>query len=143
MKTLRTLFRNDAGATVVEFGLLLPVILTGFLGVLQVGIAMLAYNGMRNVTAEASRYALVEYQNSRTMGSWAAIETYAENKAPNNGLTPSKFELKVANAPTQRVSGAIELTMTATYQVTSVLPFLGLKDFETKYSRPLFLIDES
>lgn len=142
MRTLHKLRQDDRGATIIEFGLLLPVILGTFLGVVQIGMSMLAHNSLRNATAEASRYALVEYQNSNVID-YTTIENAVKTEAPNNGLVASKLTVKVTKPATQRVSGAIELQIATSYKTTSVLPFFGLDDYDTTYSRPLFLIDES
>lgn len=141
MTGLRRLSRDETGATVVEFGLLLPVILGGFLGVLQVGIGTLAYNSLRNVSAETSRYALVKYQNNNKV-SYENIENKGIAFAPTAGLDPAKFTIDVTKPATQRVDGATELQIEVTYQVQSVLPFLGINDFTASYTRPLFLIDD-
>lgn len=139
----RHLARDQRGTAVIEFGLLLPVILGTFLGVLQIGISMFAYNSLRNVTAEASRYALVEYQNNREMADWSVLRDRIITIAPGSGLSPSRMTVTVGEAAIQRVSGAIELQISVTYQVQSVLPFLGINEIETNYTRPVFLIDES
>ena len=141
MKNFRHLRQDETGATIVEFGLLLPVILGTFLGVLQVGLLMLAHNSLRNVTAETSRAVLVEYQNNHQIGE-GAMETIGRNFAPKGGLTPSKFTIDVTQPEVQRVDGAIEKQIAVTYQVTSVVPFLGFNEFTASYTRPLFLIDD-
>lgn len=142
MRAMQKLHHDDRGATVVEFGLLLPVILGTFMGVVQIGVSMLAHNSLRNATAEASRYALVEYQNSNEV-SYATIAAKVKTEAPKNGLVASKLTVTVSKPATQRVDGAIELQIAAKYKTTSVLQFLGLDDYDTSYTRPLFLIDES
>jgi len=143
MMRLLRLVRDDRGTALVEFGLLLPVILGTFLGVLQVGMSMFAYNSLRNVTAEASRFALVEYQNGREMADWTALEDRIEALAPGSGLATDRLNVEVERAATQRVTGAIELRIDVSYRVQSLLPFLGISDFETNYTRPVFLIEDA
>ncbi len=139
----RHLAWDERGTAVIEFGLLLPVIFGTFLGVLQIGISMFAYNSLRNVTAEASRYALVEYQNNRQMADWSVLENRIVAIAPGSGLSPQRLTVDVEKAAIQRVSGAIELKISVTYRVQSVLPFLGIDEIATNYTRPVFLIDEA
>lgn len=143
MSRLARLRRDDSGATIVEFALLLPVIFGTFLGVLQVGLSTFAYNSLRNVTAEASRYALVEYQNGREMDpEFAALDAKINEIAPGYGLETDRLDVDVTRPDVQRVDGAIELQISVTYEVRSLLPFLGQEGFYTNYTRPLFLIDE-
>lgn len=135
------LSRNEDGAAVVEFGLLIPVILGSFLAVLQAGIGMMAYNSLRNLVAETSRYTLVEYQSSNEL-TVEEIELDGKARAPSHGFAPAKFVIDVDQPEVQRIEGAIELTITTKYQVASVLPFLGINAFDVTFSRPIFLIDE-
>jgi hypothetical protein len=137
----RTIAKNEDGATVVEFGLLIPVILGSFLGVLQAGISMMNYNSLRNLSAETSRFALVQYQSSNELTN-EDIEADGTTRAPGHGFDPSRFTIEVTTPATQRIEGATELTITTSYNVVSVLPFLGIDDFTVTFERPLFLIDE-
>ena len=138
---VRSLRDNETGATIVEFGLLLPVILGSFLGVLQGGIGMMTYNSLRNLSAETSRFALVQYQNSNGLAE-AEIESDGKARAADHGLAPSRFSISVTKPTTQRIDGAIELEITTTYRATSVLPFFGIQDFPVSFTRPIFLIDD-
>lgn len=139
---LRKLIPDEDGATIVEFGLLLPVILGSFLGVLQAGIGMLTYNSLRNLSAETSRATLVQYQNSNTM-TLDEVKADAAARAANHGLAPSRFTIEVTEPTTQRIEGALELEITTSYSATSVLPFFGIKDIPISFTRPIFLIDEA
>lgn len=138
---MKPFYRNEDGATIVEFALLLPVILGSFLGVLQAGLSMMTYNSLRNLTAETSRYTLVEYQSSNEL-THEQIEMDGKGRAPGHGLTPARFQIDVTQPDTQRIEGAIELSITTTYKVTSVLPFFGIDAFDISFTRPIFLIDE-
>lgn len=138
---LPRLCRNEDGSAIVEFGLLIPLILGSFLGVLQAGVGMMAYNSLRNLVAETSRYTLVEYQSSNELTT-EEIELDGRARAPSHGFSPAKFVIDVDQPEIQRIEGAIELTITTKYQVASVLPFLGINAFDVTFSRPIFLIDE-
>ncbi|MBY6217700.1 TadE/TadG family type IV pilus assembly protein [Qipengyuania aquimaris] len=138
MKRLRN---DESGATVVEFALLLPVIFGSFLGVLQAGMSMMTYNSLRNLSAETSRYTLVEYQISNEL-THTQIEDDGKARAGSHGLDPTKFTIDVETATTQRIEGATELTLTTTYEVMSVVSFLGVDKFDVSFTRPIFLIDE-
>lgn len=138
---LRRLFRNERGSAMIEFAILAPAILGGFLGVMQVGIGMQAYNAMRNVSADTSRYAIVEYQKENKIAT-TAIETYAENIAAQApyALTWGTFDATVTQPTTQRVSGATEYQIVTTYQIPSVLGFLGINAIPISYTRPIFVL---
>lgn len=139
---LASLKQNRRGATVVEFALLLPVIFGTLLGVLQVGLGMQAYNALRNVSADTSRFAVVEYQKENEIAT-SAIETKAKNiaKASPYFLESARFDAKVKLADTQRVDGAIEYELKATYTTRSVLGFMGLNDVPISFTRPIFVLD--
>ena len=136
-----SLLRNEDGASVVEFALLLPVIFGSFLGVLQAGLGMMTYNSLRNLTAETSRFTLVEYQSSNEI-THEEIEANGVSRAKGHGFAPERFSIDVTEPTTQRIEGAIELEIKTTYKVQSVLPFLGINDFNVSFSRPIFLIDD-
>jgi len=138
---MRMLCLKEDGATVVEFGLLLPVIFGSFLGVLQAGLGMMTYNSLRNLSAETSRYTLVEYQVSNELTT-TQIEEDGKTRAGAHGLDPTKFTIEVEPVATPRIEGAIELAITTTYKVTSVVSFLGVDHFDVSFTRPIFLIDE-
>lgn len=138
---IKRIFRNEDGATVVEFALLIPVIFASFMGVLQAGLSMMTYNSLRNLTAETSRYTLVEYQSSNEI-SLDQIKTDGKNRAAMHGFVPENLVVDVTQPETQRIEGAIELNITAQYKVTSVMAFLGIDHFDVSFSRPIFLIDE-
>ena len=143
MKMKTDFAKNEDGATVVEFGLLIPVILGSFLGVLQAGLGMMTYNSLRNLSAETSRYALVEYQSSNELTP-AQIEANGISRAGDHGFDPDRFEIFVTEPAEelQRIEGATELTIRAQYKTVSVLPFLGINDFVVSFERPIFLIDD-
>ena len=56
------LLADRSGAAAIEFGLLAPAFILLFLGVLQVGFFMQAYNSLRNASADTARQVSVQYQ---------------------------------------------------------------------------------
>ncbi len=141
---VRELHRDRRGAAFVEFALLLPVIFGAFLGVLQVGLGMQAHNALRNISADASRYAVIEYQKENAT-SVDAIETKTCTIATSMpyALEPGRFEVDVIQPATQRVSGAVEFEIETRYSVRSVLPFFGISDIPISFTRPIFVLDSS
>ena len=139
---MHKILKDEDGATIVEFGLLLPVILGSFLGVLQAGIGMLTYNSLRNLTAETSRATLVAYQSNDIM-TLTEVEDDGKGRAGSHGLAPDRFTIEVTKPTEQRTEGALELQITTSYSATSVLPFFGISDVPISFTRPIFLIDEA
>ncbi|QYJ06108.1 TadE/TadG family type IV pilus assembly protein [Qipengyuania flava] len=139
---LRQLVRDTRGATMVEFAILVPVIFGAFLGVLQVGLGMQAYNALRNVSADTSRYAVIEYQKENEI-TIATIQTQAATIATSMpyALESARFTATVTQPGTQRVDGAIEYQIVTTYNVRSVMGFMGFNDVPITFTRPIFLLD--
>ena len=143
-KLFRRLRRSETGAAAIEFGLLGGFMITLLLGVLQVGIAMQSYNALRSISADISRHAVVQYQTGNEMTT-SQLANFGRNLAtgspynlPANGLT----NVTVATAGTQRVTGATEMTLTVSSQVSSILGMVGLHGFTISHARPIFVIDE-
>lgn len=141
-RLLRQLRRDQRGATIVEFAILLPVIFGAILGVLQVGLGMQAYNALRNVSADTSRFATIEYQKENEIAV-GTIEAQAVTIATSSPymLESARFRADVDPATTQRVDGAIELQIVTTYNVRSVMGFMGFNDVPITFTRPIFLLD--
>ena len=139
---LHKLKEDRRGATIVEFALLIPVIFGSFLGVLQVGLGMQAYNALRNVSADTSRYAVIEYQKENKITK-SAIETQAMTiaTAMPYAMERNRFTANVTQPETQRVSGAIEYQIVTSYSVRSVLSFMGIADIPISFTRPIFVLD--
>jgi Flp pilus assembly protein TadG len=136
-------FRQDRnGSVVIEFALIGPALIVALIGVLQVGMAMQSYNAIRSVTAETSRYALVEHQKDNVLTN-AEIQSEAVDIATGAPylLKSSALTITVTDAATQRVSGATEKTVTVTYQVPSFLPLMNFVAPSVNHSRPIFLLD--
>lgn len=140
-RLLHRLARAHGGATTVEFALIGPAIILLMLGVVQIGMAMQAYNALRSVAADTARFAVVEYQRGETPDN-AAIASQAEEiaDAMPYGLNPG-FTAQVVTAGTQRVADAREMTLTLSYTVPTVLPFVEMPPLAISFSRPIFVLD--
>lgn len=139
---LRKFLSDETGSVMIEFAILAPLILGGFLGVMQVGIGMQAYNALRNVSADTSRYALVEYQKDNKIAV-SAIESHAETIAAQApyGLTWGTFDAVVTQPSIQRVTGATEYQIVTTYRIPSVLGILGINGIPISFTRPIFVLN--
>lgn len=135
------LLRRQDGSAVVEFALLGPIFLGLFMGVLQVGIGMQNYNALRGLSGDVARRAVVTYQTG-VRPDTATLETWAENRAAAApyGLRAAQFNAQISSASPQRVTGAIEYTITLTYTVPTLLSVIGVDDIPLTYTRPVFVV---
>lgn len=136
---LRRLRRNSTGAAVIEFGILAPVIVTLFLGILQVGMWMQSYNALRSVASDAGRYTAVQYQKANKISN-IDMATWARNRAINSYLfKDGTISTDVTDAANQQIVGVTQknLTITATYQ--SFMSIVGIEDQTVTFTRPIFV----
>lgn len=137
---LRTLWRDDRGAMVVEFALLAPAFLVMVFGVLYIGMGLQNYNAIRNLSADVARHAMVQQQNGNTL-SISQIRSYALSRARGAPylLNVGRMNAVVTQPTTQRVEGVRELQVVITYEVDNMLAFAGLPAPFLTYTRPVFL----
>ncbi|MFM5906560.1 MAG: TadE family protein [Novosphingobium sp.] len=138
---MKRIFRDNRGATTVEFALLGPIMLTLMMGVMQIGMAMWNYNSLRGVASDVARYAVINYQTNNKLTN-AQIRDYTQSvaiQAPY-GMALENLTITVDNATTQRVSGAKELTLTINYNFPTLLAVIGVGNIPMSFSRPIFLM---
>jgi len=135
-----SLARDCRGGAAIEFGLLAPAFLVMFLGVLQLGFFMQAYNSLRNASADTARDVSVQYQtdNRLTNAQIAQVGVAKASTAPYL-LSSSRLSVSVELATTQRVPAARELTLEFRYQLPTFLGFAGIDGPELTYTRPIFV----
>lgn len=138
---LRRLRRNERGSVAVEFALVGPLLIGMLMGVLQIGIGMQNYNALRGVSADVARYAVINYQTGNRLNT-SQLEEYATGlaTAAPYGLNHDRFMTQISVAPTQRVTGATELTVRLTYNIPTFLGVIGMDDFPVVYTRPVFVL---
>ena len=137
---LLLLARDRRGGAAVEFALLAPAFLLMFIGVLQGGVALHAYNSVRNISSDTARQVSVQYQtdNRLTNSQIAQLGTANATTAPYL-LKADRLTVNVDTAATQRVPNARELTLRIRYQIPSFLSFAGIDGPLVDYSRPIFV----
>lgn len=139
IRALRRLRRDRAGSTIIEFALLAPVIITLFLGILQVGIWMQSYNALRSIAADTGRYTAVQYQKVNYISN-IDMATWARARAVNDYLfDTNRISTDVTDAANQRITGVTEKTLTITYKYESLLGIIGVGDQDVSFSRPIFV----
>jgi len=137
------LARDTHGSALIEFGLLGPVVITLMLGVLQMGMAMQAFNALRGASSDVARFAVVERQKGTALTT-TALTTKARTVAqatPYMLLSGNLTTATVSVATTQRVTGATEYTVQYNYNVPNILQIAGLGTIPLSYSRPIFVIN--
>ena len=128
----------------VEFALLAPVLLVMVFGVLQAAFAVHKYNALRNVSADTARFAVIAHQSGNSL-STSQIRTFAVNHAQGVPylLSGERVNALVSTPEVQRVPGAIEMEITVTYQIDSLLDFAGIEAPFITFTRPIFVTDNS
>ena len=138
---LRQLGQRQDGSVMVEFALLGPALLALFLGVLHFGIGMQNYNALRSISADVARYAVVNYQTDTRLKT-EQLRDYANGIATRSpySLMRSRFDATMISAPTQRVAGATEYTLTLTYKLPTLLTIFNIDEIPISYTRPVFVV---
>lgn len=140
MPKILRLVRDCRGGAAIEFGLLAPAFLVMFLGVLQVGVFMQAYNSLRNASADTARDVSVQYQTDNRLSHTQIAQLAMANATTAPYLLRSnRLEVTVELATTQRVPAATELTLEFRYQLPTFLGFAGIDGPELNYVRPIFV----
>ncbi len=136
------LHTDRRGSIAVEFGLLGPLFIAMLIGVLQVSVAMQAYNAMRNVSADVARETMVQYQtgNRLTQAQISALANSEAITAPYL-LDGDRLVVNVTDAAVQRVGGAHEFTIEMIYTPATILPFMGWASPTMNFTRPIFVVN--
>ncbi len=138
---IKRLLRDHGGAVAIEFAILGPMLITMMFGVLQVGIAMQAYNAMRSAAADVARFAVVERQKGNTISA-TSLTTQAGTiaSATPYALLDANLTHNVVLVATPQVTGTTEYTLTYSYTVPSLLGVIDLAAIPLTYSRPIFVV---
>ncbi len=133
--------RNASGSAAIEFALIGPAFIGMFMGVLQLGMGMQNYNALRSISADVSRYAVVNYQTRNRLNT-AQLQDYAHGiaSAPPYGLIRARFAVEITVAANQRVTGANEYNVHLTYRIPTFLAIFNISDIPLTYDRPIFVI---
>lgn len=136
---MRRLFVDRTAGAAIEFGLLAPAMITMLMGVMWVGIQMKAYNELRSVTADVSRYTVIEYQKSNKLTA-AQISDVAAATAvrPPYALIGDNLDVSVTE-PTSPVSGTKKLVIQLSYAAPSLLQFAGVGSPTLSFSQTVYV----
>ncbi len=136
----KRLLRDRKAAATIELAILAPAFLTLLFAVFQVGIAMQNYNALRGISADVSRYALVQYSTGNKL-SKEQLRSHALSvgRSAPYILDSDMFNASVEQSGTQRVSGATEFELKLSLQIFSVMNSYGLTGPYITFTRPIFV----
>lgn len=136
---LRRLAADARGGSVIEFGLLAPVMIAMLMGILWVGVQMQSYNGLRSVAADVSRYTVVEYQKSNklTTGQIADVAAATAVRAPYS-LQGDNLDVTVVEQSSP-VANAKKFRITLSYTAMNFLSFMGVASPNLTFSQTVFV----
>lgn len=140
MRSVRRLLPDRRGNAMVEFALIGPTMLLVMVAVVQVGLHIQNYNAVRNLAADGSRFAVVQYQNG-TKSPAAAIETWIRAKAVSGvyNLDTNRLEVVVTPAAASRLAGMTEMEIAVSYAAPDYLWSTAANSLNINYTRPVFL----
>lgn len=133
-------FRADTkAATAIEFALLAPAMITMLMGVMWVGMQMKAYNELRSVAADVSRYTVIEYQKSNKLTA-AQISDVASATAVRMpyALVGDNLDVSVTE-PVSPVTNTRKLVLQLTYSAPSLLQFAGIGSPTLQFSQIIYV----
>jgi Flp pilus assembly protein TadG len=122
--SVRTRFRVESGAALVEFALVLPLLLTLLFGMIDFGRAFNYWIDQTHLASEGSRWAAV---NKNPGG--GTLQSYIQGQADSNELrnggtwaVPDPMQVTICFPGSSNVGDAVEVRVTSDYHW---LPFLG------------------
>lgn len=137
---LKRLYRDQHGATVIEFAILGPALIVMLLGVMQVGLYMQAQNALSSIAGDMSRYMSVEYQKDNEISN-TQLENLAYTRAISAPylLNGSRVGTTATNAAVQPIANVREIELTLTYQVPNVMAFATMGPMQLSYTKSIFV----
>lgn len=105
-------FRSESGAAAVEFALLLPLLLSLFLGIVDLGLAVYTQSVLSNASREGARAGVVLALNRPTS---QAINAVVQNYLSNSLGSVNKFGLLTFTPPPPCVDANGTLTVQMSY----------------------------
>jgi Flp pilus assembly protein TadG len=120
--------RRTLGQGLVEFALILPVLILIFMGIVDFGRAIYAFNSVSNAAREGARLGIVDQTIDASGAYKAAIE--AATQATALGLDPTNpaqvevtFPDPSGNCPT--ISAGCPISVRVQYQFIAITPIIG------------------
>jgi len=98
MKKVRAPRRNDKGASILEFGLVVLVFYAFVFGVMDFGRALYSYHFVSHAAREATRYAIVHGAQSSAPATANDIAQYVKAITPD-GIDPNAITVSTTWSP--------------------------------------------
>lgn len=140
VRQLRGLRGHSGGSTAVEFAMIGPAMILVLLAVAQIGIQIQNYNAVRNLAADGSRFATVEYQKG-TRSTTSAIETWIRTRGIGSvyNLDTDRLGVTVTQDATSRLTGLVEMDIAVSYEAPEYLWSVAGNLLVISYTRSVFL----
>lgn len=140
LRQLSGLRRDARGNAIIEFALIGPAMLLTLLAVFQIALHIQNYNAVRNLAADGSRFAVVEYQKG-AKSSGPAIETWVRAKALSGvyNLDTDRLTVTVTPVVISRLTGMNEMMIVVSYEAPQYLWSVAGDALNISYSRAVFL----
>lgn len=100
--------RNDQGASVLEFGLVVLVFYVFVFGVVDFGRALYAYHFVSHASREATRYAIVHGAQSADPATAADISQYVKSITPD-GIDPNAVVVSATWSPNNSPGSSVRV----------------------------------
>jgi len=116
MKNIRKYFREEKGATAVEFGMVSLLFLTFLFGVVEMGRVFWTWNTLQYAIEDTARYAIVHVTATNS-----DLVAYAASSMAGISADTSRLTVTTANTT---ISGIQFIEVSGTYAYRSMVPFL-------------------
>lgn len=127
---VRRFFRNSDGAAAVEFVFALPLLATLMIGILQMGMMMHAYGGMRHALGEGIRFAKVNP---------TATDTAVLTRTRESLVGISQAGVTALSLQRQTVNDATYVRLTMQYKFVPSIPFVSIPAITMNETKTAYL----
>jgi Flp pilus assembly protein TadG len=136
------IWSDKKGATVIEFAIVAPIMISMMFGVFQIGLAMFAYNGLRGLAGDSARYVTVQYMTNVQLTD-EQIEMHAASRATEGyQLKEDRFSATAVTSSTgSGVTGVKKVTLTLNYNAPIVMPFGEISAIPLSLTKTMYLIN--
>lgn len=125
-RQVRASRRNDRGAALLEFGLVMVVFFMFLFGVMDFGRALYTYHFVTNAACRATRYAIVRGADSSNPVSAAGITDYVKAITPM-GIDPNDLAVSTSWSPNNAPGSSVRVEVSDNFHFfMPVLPKLGM-----------------
>jgi len=139
---VRRFLDDSRGSSVVEFALVCPVLITFILGALEVGTALRANAGLRDLAGWAGRQAVIARQQNPSA---ALVKTTVENDIRNRAasgrynITATGLTVEATVAQHATVPGVDRVTIRLDYNHPVSIPFVTVKQIPISVVKTYFV----